>query len=33
VSVPGCPPQPLDILRGILLAVRRLPARAATPRA
>jgi len=29
VSVPGCPPPPLDILRGILLAVRRLPANAA----
>jgi len=29
VSVPGCPPPPLDILRGILLAVRRLPAKAA----
>ena len=23
VSVPGCPPEPLEILRGILLAVRR----------
>jgi len=23
VTVPGCPPEPLDILRGILLAVRR----------
>jgi Ni,Fe-hydrogenase III small subunit len=29
VSVPGCPPPPLDILRGILLTVRRLPAKAA----
>ena len=25
--VPGCPPPPLEILRGILTAVRRLPAR------
>ncbi|MBL8319887.1 MAG: NADH-quinone oxidoreductase subunit B family protein [Burkholderiaceae bacterium] len=24
VAVPGCPPQPLDILRGILLAVQRV---------
>jgi Ni,Fe-hydrogenase III small subunit len=30
VSVPGCPPPPLDILRGILLAVRRVHAREAT---
>jgi Ni,Fe-hydrogenase III small subunit len=27
VSVPGCPPPPLEILRGILVAVRRLRAR------
>ncbi len=27
VVVPGCPPPPLEILRGILTAVRRLPAR------
>jgi Ni,Fe-hydrogenase III small subunit len=26
VTVPGCPPPPLDILRGILLAVQRLRA-------
>ena len=23
VTVPGCPPEPVEILRGILLAVRR----------
>jgi Ni,Fe-hydrogenase III small subunit len=28
VTVPGCPPPPLDILRGILTAVRRDPSRA-----
>ena len=26
VSIPGCPPPPLDILRGILVAARRLAA-------
>ncbi|MFO1220164.1 MAG: formate hydrogenlyase [Burkholderiaceae bacterium] len=31
VAVPGCPPPPLEILRGILLAVRRLPSRAVAP--
>ncbi|MBE7418314.1 MAG: formate hydrogenlyase [Ideonella sp.] len=31
VGVPGCPPAPLEILRGILLAVRRLPTRASAP--
>ena len=30
VSVPGCPPPPLEILRGILVAVQRLHAAAAT---
>ena len=28
VSVPGCPPPPIDILRGILAAVKRNPAAA-----
>jgi Ni,Fe-hydrogenase III small subunit len=28
VTVPGCPPPPLDILRGILAAVQRDPSRA-----
>ncbi len=28
VSVPGCPPPPIDILRGILAAVKRNPATA-----
>ncbi len=30
VAVPGCPPPPLEILRGILTAVRRIHAAAAT---
>ena len=25
VAVPGCPPAPIEILRGILTAVRRCP--------
>jgi len=28
ISVPGCPPPPIDILRGILAAVKRSPAAA-----
>jgi Ni,Fe-hydrogenase III small subunit len=31
VVVPGCPPEPVDILRGILLAVRRRCIATATP--
>ena len=31
VTVPGCPPEPVDILRGILLAVRRRCIATATP--
>jgi len=27
VVVPGCPPEPIDILRGILAAIGRLPRR------
>jgi Ni,Fe-hydrogenase III small subunit len=27
VVVPGCPPEPIDILRGILAAIGRLPKR------
>lgn len=29
VTIPGCPPPPIEILKGILTAVRRVPARAA----
>ena len=32
VTVPGCPPPPLEILRGILIAVRRAPRSAPAPR-
>ncbi|MBX9607190.1 MAG: NADH-quinone oxidoreductase subunit B family protein [Gammaproteobacteria bacterium] len=29
VTIPGCPPPPIEILKGILTAVRRVPARTA----
>jgi Ni,Fe-hydrogenase III small subunit len=33
LTVPGCPPPPIEILRGILTAVRRChPAEASAPR-
>jgi Ni,Fe-hydrogenase III small subunit len=32
VTVPGCPPPPIDILRGILAAIKHRPVKAGTPR-